>query len=93
VLRRVEQLPVVLHHSKATSKPFEDAANLASIQRGFSILIKGPGERPVTVAMPVGEAKPSVSFKGRVAVGANELVVSGDGLDKLKAVKFKNSGR
>jgi hypothetical protein len=58
------------------------------------VLQKGASERPVFVAIPSGDpkdasTKPSIAVKGRVTVGMDEATITGDGLEKLKAVRFK----
>lgn len=54
---------------------------------------KVTGERPIFVSVPSSEEKgssqPGLAVKGRVTIGADEATVNGDGLEKLKAVRFK----
>lgn len=54
------------------------------------VLQKVAGERPVFVAMPAVEAdkKPTVTFKGRVTVGTNDLPIQGDSWEKLLKVTY-----
>jgi hypothetical protein len=57
------------------------------------LLLKATGERPIFVSVPSSEEKgssqPGLVVKGRITIGTDEATVSGDGLEKLKAVLFK----
>ena len=52
------------------------------------VLQKADTERPVFVSLPDPAAKPVLTVGGRVTVGTDELVVTGDVFDQLKSVKF-----
>lgn len=81
--------------------PFEDYPDTDTL-RSFAlttdqikgkqiVLQKNRGERPITISLPAsGDAdkKPTLSVKGRIIVGADDVTVSGDSLDKLKKVTF-----
>lgn len=56
------------------------------------IVLQKAGERPVFVTMPTAEPPPKIvlTVGGRVVVGTDELVVTGDTFDKLTAVTFNN---
>jgi hypothetical protein len=59
------------------------------------VLQKDAGERPTVIAIPAADAKdaakPTLTPQGRITVAMDEVVISGDGLDKLKAVRFKKT--
>jgi hypothetical protein len=59
------------------------------------VLQKASDERPTVVAIPAADAKdatkPALTPQGRITVGMDEVVIAGDGLDKLKAVRFKKT--
>ncbi|HZN09887.1 MAG TPA: hypothetical protein VFB65_24035, partial [Pyrinomonadaceae bacterium] len=56
------------------------------------VLQKAAAERPVFVTMPTPDPQTKIvlAVGGRVVVGTDELVVTGDTFDKLTAVKFNN---
>lgn len=58
-----------------------------------AIVLEKDGERPVIVSIPAPDAKesaakPTLVLKNRVTVGMDQATVTGDGLEKLKAVRF-----
>lgn len=59
------------------------------------VLQKKSGERPTVVSIPASDtkdtAKPTLTAQSRITVGMDEVVIAGDGLDKLKAVRFKKT--
>lgn len=56
------------------------------------IVLERSGERPVFVTMPTADPPPKVvlTVGGRVVVGTDELVVTGDTFDNLTSVTFNN---
>ena len=56
------------------------------------VIQKGAGERPILVSIPAadaaGTAKPSL-VAPRITVGADEVSLSGDGVDKVRVATFK----
>lgn len=63
----------------------EQAAGLKTI-----VLVKDRDRRPVFVPMPGPEPKPTVTARSRISVGTEELIVTSDHFDRLKAAKFRN---
>jgi len=59
------------------------------------VLQKATAERPTVIAIPAPDAKdatkPTLTPQGRITVGMDEVVIAGDGLDKLKAARFKKT--
>jgi hypothetical protein len=59
------------------------------------VLQKGTNERPTVIAIPAPDgkdtSKPALTPQSRITVGMDEVVIAGDGLDKLKAVRFKKT--
>ena len=57
------------------------------------VLQKGANERPTVIAIPAPDgkdtSKPALTPQSRITVGMDEVVIAGEGLDKLKAVRFK----
>jgi hypothetical protein len=70
--------------------------NAAQLKTAKQIVLqKKSDERPTFVALPSPDAKdapkPALTAQGRITVGMDEVVIAGDGLDKLKAVRFKKT--
>lgn len=59
------------------------------------VLQKEAAERPTVVSIPAPDAKdaakPTLTAQSRITVGMDEVVITGDALDKLKAVRFKKT--
>ena len=57
------------------------------------VLLKSANERPVFVAIPTLEPPPKITLTagGRVVVGTDELIVTGDTFDNLKSVLFNKT--
>lgn len=59
------------------------------------ILQKASKERPTFVAVPAADAKDgskaALALQNRITVGMDEATITGDGLDKLKAVRYKKT--
>lgn len=58
------------------------------------VLRKGLYERPTILTLPAPptpDAKPALTAKGSLVVGADEVTVQGDNLDKLKKVRFNDA--
>ena len=57
------------------------------------VLRKKTDERPIILSLPVPAAdpKPALTVKGSLVVGMDEATVLGDNLDKLKAVRFRDT--
>lgn len=85
---------------------FEDYTNIDVLQsfeltadqaKGKQIILqKAQGERPVIISLPAsleGDKKPTLLVKGGlpIPVGAKEIIVQGDSLDKLKSVTMNSS--
>jgi hypothetical protein len=96
----------VLSPSGATLKPLDSlnddgtirtidltAAQLKTAKQ--IVLQKKSDERPTFVALPAADAKdgtkPVLTPQSRITVGMDEVVIAGDGLDKLRAVRFKKA--